>query len=129
MGQCSIPRIGSHRSSLISLITLNYCIVLTHCMLCCAWLATIALHVHCGMGKQSPLPTSWGFARCASMLNIADGQIGADYATYILNAMKIITFAYTKSAVFILGVRVASWPRVGHTVTRWYARPTRLNYL
>ena len=27
-------------------------------VLCCAWLVTMALHVHCGLGKLSPLPTS-----------------------------------------------------------------------
>ena len=27
-------------------------------VLCCAWLVTMALHVHCGLGQLSPLPTS-----------------------------------------------------------------------
>ena len=27
-------------------------------VLCCAWLVTMALHVHCGLGQFSPLPTS-----------------------------------------------------------------------
>ena len=27
-------------------------------MLCCAWLVTMALHVHCGLGQLSPSPTS-----------------------------------------------------------------------
>ena len=27
-------------------------------VLCCAWLVTMALHVHCDLGQLSPLPTS-----------------------------------------------------------------------
>ena len=27
-------------------------------VLCCAWLVTMTLHVHCGLGQLSPLPTS-----------------------------------------------------------------------
>ena len=27
-------------------------------VLCCAWLVNMALHVHCGLGQFSPLPTS-----------------------------------------------------------------------
>ena len=27
-------------------------------VLCCAWLVTMALHVHCGLGQLDPLPTS-----------------------------------------------------------------------
>ena len=27
-------------------------------VLCCAWLVTMSLHVHCGLGQLCPLPTS-----------------------------------------------------------------------
>ena len=57
-GPGSIPRLGSRRSSLIS-IELNYWVVLPRCYcMCCAWLVTMAMHVHCGLGQLSPLPTS-----------------------------------------------------------------------
>ena len=59
-GRGSIPRLGSRRSSLISaLSTLIELLRSTPSLvLCCAWLVTMALHVHCGLGQLSPLPTS-----------------------------------------------------------------------
>ena len=49
-GRGSIPRLGSRRSLLI---------VIEHAeLLWSPWLVTMALHVHCGLGQLSPLPTS-----------------------------------------------------------------------
>ena len=54
----SIPRLGSCRSSLISIERAELLSSTPSLVLCCAWLVTMALHVHCGLGQLSPLPTS-----------------------------------------------------------------------
>ena len=56
----SKTRLGSRRSLLISIEHAEYCVVVcAHSLvLCCAWLVTMALHVHCSLGQLSPLPTS-----------------------------------------------------------------------
>ena len=46
------------RSSLISIEHAELLRSTLSLVLCCAWLVTIALHVHCGLGQLSPLPTS-----------------------------------------------------------------------
>ena len=48
------PQVVAHQHWAFS-PTLNYCVVLRRW--CCAWLVTIALLVHCGLGQLSPLPT------------------------------------------------------------------------
>ena len=55
-GRGSIPRLGSRRSSLIS--TEHTELGTPSLVQCCAWLVTMALHVHGGLGQLSPLPTS-----------------------------------------------------------------------
>ena len=57
-GRGSIPRLGSLRSSLISIEHAELLRSTPSLVLCCAWLVTMALHVHCGLGQLSPLPTS-----------------------------------------------------------------------
>ena len=57
-GRGSIPRLGSRRSSLISIEHAELLRSTPSLMLCCVWLVTMALHVHCGLGQLSPLPTS-----------------------------------------------------------------------
>ena len=57
-GRGSIPRLGSRRSSLISIEHAELLRSTPSLVLCCAWLVTMALHVHCGLGQLSPLPTS-----------------------------------------------------------------------
>ena len=57
-GRGLIPRLGSRRSSLISIEHTELLSSTTSLVLCCAWLVTMALHVHCGLGQLSPLPTS-----------------------------------------------------------------------
>ena len=54
----SIPRLGSRRSSLISIEHAELLRSTPSLVLCCTWLVTMALHVHCGLGQLSPLPTS-----------------------------------------------------------------------
>ena len=58
----SIPRLGSRRSSLISIdhaeLLRSTPSIVGDQVMCCAWLLTMALHVHCGLGQLSPLPTS-----------------------------------------------------------------------
>ena len=56
-GLGSIPRLGSRRS-LISNEHAELLSSTTSLVLCCAWVVTMALHVHCGLGQLSPLPTS-----------------------------------------------------------------------
>ena len=53
-----IPRLGSRRSSLISIEHAELLRSTPSLVLCCAWLVTMALHVHGGLGQLSPLPTS-----------------------------------------------------------------------
>ena len=57
-GRGSIPRLGSRRSSLISIEHVELLRSTPSLGLCCAWLVTMALHVHGGLGQLSPLPTS-----------------------------------------------------------------------
>ena len=57
-GRSSIPRLVSRRSSLISIEHAELLLSTPSLVLCCAWLVTMALHVHCGLGQLSPLPTS-----------------------------------------------------------------------
>ena len=57
-GRGSIPRLGSRRSLLISNEHAELLRSTPSLVLCCAWLVTMALHVHCGLGQLSPLPTS-----------------------------------------------------------------------
>ena len=57
-GRGSIPRLDSRRSSLISIEHAELLRSTPSLVLCCAWLVTMALHVHCGLGQLSPLPTS-----------------------------------------------------------------------
>ena len=57
-GRGSIPRLGSRRSSLISIEHAELLRSTPSLMLCCVWLVAMALHVHCGLGQLSPLPTS-----------------------------------------------------------------------
>ena len=58
-GPGSRSRLGSRRSSLISIGHAELLSSITPSLaLCCAWLVTMALHVHCGLGQLSPLPTS-----------------------------------------------------------------------
>ena len=57
-GRGSIPRLGSRRSSLISIEHAELLRSTPSLVLCCAWLVTMALHVHGGLGQLSPLPTS-----------------------------------------------------------------------
>ena len=59
-GRGSIPRLGS-RIEHAELLRSTPSLVLR-----CAWLVTMSLHVHGGLGQLSPLPTS------------ADGQSGAE---------------------------------------------------
>ena len=54
----SIPRLGSRRSSLISIEHAELLRSTPSLVLCCVWLVTMALHVHFGLGQLSPLPTS-----------------------------------------------------------------------
>ena len=48
----------SRRSSLISIEHAKLLRSTPSLVLCCAWLVTMALHVHGGLGQLSPLPTS-----------------------------------------------------------------------
>ena len=57
-GRSSIPRLGSRRSSLISIEHAELLRSTPSLVLCCVWLITMALHVHFGLGQLSPLPTS-----------------------------------------------------------------------
>ena len=57
-GRGSIPRLGSRRSSLISIEHAELLRSTPSLVRCCVWLVTMALHVHCGLGQLSPLPTS-----------------------------------------------------------------------
>ena len=57
-GRGSIPRLGSRRSSLISIEHAELLRSTPSLVLCCVWLVTMALHVHGGLGQLSPLPTS-----------------------------------------------------------------------
>ena len=52
------PRLGCRRSSLISIDHAELLRSTPSLVLCCAWLVTMALHVHCGLGQLSPLLTS-----------------------------------------------------------------------
>ena len=54
----SIPRLSSRRSSLISIEQAELLHSTTSLVLCCAWLVTMALHVHCALSQITPLPTS-----------------------------------------------------------------------
>ena len=54
----SIPCLGSRRSPLISIEHAELLRSTPSLVLCCAWLVTMALHVHCGLSQLSPLPTS-----------------------------------------------------------------------
>ena len=49
-GRGSIPRLGSRRSSLISIEHAELLRSTPSLVLCCAWLVTMALHVHGGLG-------------------------------------------------------------------------------
>ena len=53
----SIPRLGSRRSSLISIEHAELLRSTPSLVLCYAWLVAMALHAHCGLGQLSPLPT------------------------------------------------------------------------
>ena len=55
-GPGSIPRLGSRRSSLISIEHAELLRSTPSLVLCCAWLVTMALHVHGGLGQLSDLP-------------------------------------------------------------------------
>ena len=57
-GRGSIPRLGSRRSSLISIEHAELLRSTPSLVQCCVWLVTMALHVYCGLGQLSPLPTS-----------------------------------------------------------------------
>ena len=57
-GPGSNPRIGSRRSSLISIEPAELLSSTPSLMLRFAWLVTMAFNVHCGLGQLSPLPTS-----------------------------------------------------------------------
>ena len=57
-GRGSIPRLSSRRSLLISIEHAELLRSTPSLVLCCAWLVTMALPVHCGLGQLSPLPTS-----------------------------------------------------------------------
>ena len=57
-GRGLIPCLGSRRSSLISIEHAELLRSTPSLVLCCAWLVTMALHVHCGLSQLSPLPTS-----------------------------------------------------------------------
>ena len=57
-GRGSIPRLGSRRSSLISIEHAELLRSTPSLVPCCVWLVTMALHVHGGLGQLSPLPTS-----------------------------------------------------------------------
>ena len=57
-GRGSIPRLGSRRSSLISIEHVELLRSTTSLVLCCAWLVTMVFLVHGGLGQLSPLPTS-----------------------------------------------------------------------
>ena len=57
-GRGTIPRLGCHRSSLISIEHAELLCSTPSLVPCCVWLVTMALHVHCGLGQLSPLPTS-----------------------------------------------------------------------
>ena len=50
--------LGSRRSSLVSIEHAELLRSTPSLVLCCVWLVTMALHVHCGLGKLSPLLTS-----------------------------------------------------------------------
>ena len=49
-GRDSIPRLGSRRSSLISIEHAELLHSTPSLVLCCVWQVTMALHVHCGLG-------------------------------------------------------------------------------
>ena len=57
-GRGSIPHLGSRRSSLISIEHAELLRSTPLLVLCCAWLVYKTLHVLCGLGQLSPLPTS-----------------------------------------------------------------------
>ena len=57
-GRGSIPRLGSRRSSLINIEHVELLRSTPSLVLCCAWLVTMVLHVHGGLGQLSPIPTS-----------------------------------------------------------------------
>ena len=57
-GRGSIHRLGSRRSSLISIEHAELLRSTPSLVQCCVWLVTMALHVHGGLGQLSPLPTS-----------------------------------------------------------------------
>ena len=52
-GRGSIPRLGSRRLLLISIEHAELLRSTPSLVLCCAWLVTMALHVHCGLGQLS----------------------------------------------------------------------------
>ena len=45
------------KSSLISIEYAELMRSTPSLVLCCAWLVTMTLHVHCGLGQLNPLPT------------------------------------------------------------------------
>ena len=57
-GRGLIPRLSSRRLSLIYIEHAELLRSTPSLVLCCAWLVTMALHVHGGLGQLSPLPTS-----------------------------------------------------------------------
>ena len=61
-GRGSIPRLGSRRSSLISIEHAELRRSTPSYVLCCAWLVTMALHVRCGLGQvpTQPVTDFWG---------------------------------------------------------------------
>ena len=72
-GRGSIPRLGSRRSSLISIEHAELPRSTPSLVLCCAWLVTMALHAcamhiaHCGLGQLvSPVTNFWGWRMSSS---------------------------------------------------------------
>ena len=57
-GRGSIPHLSSRRSLLISIEHAELLRSTPLLVLCCVWLVTMALHVHCGLGQLSPLLAS-----------------------------------------------------------------------
>ena len=75
-GRGSSPHPGNRRTSLISTEHAESLRSTPLLVLCCAWLVTMSMHVHCGLDQLSLLPTSgdddWVVA------STADGQIKAE---------------------------------------------------
>ena len=102
-GRGLIPRLGSCRWSLISIEHAELLRSTPLLVLGCAWLVTMALHVHCGLGQLSLLPTSendkwvaakhWGRAKRSRISNTHRLRSSLQFR-YINNQSLLLLYVY-----------------------------------